>query len=128
MATSAKVTFAKAKEVLCGLGCTVAGDSFDGEVLGPDDALVASGYMFEAVLEAYQVLTGRDVTLKRAKSPRAYAKEGGKECPMCLCIEIEGDSVEIEAGGAYQRITCNECGWAWVDAYELTGYSESSPY
>ena len=53
-----------------------------------------------------------------------YKAKGGIVCPVCQSGDIEGSSVEIDAGGAWQNITCNECGSEWTDFYQLTGYSE----
>ncbi len=53
----------------------------------------------------------------------AYVQGGGVACPFCTNGDIEGGNVEIDAGGAYQPITCS-CGSSWNDVYQLVGISE----
>lgn len=49
-----------------------------------------------------------------------YVEEGGAECPYCGDDGgIEGSSVDIEQGQAYQEITCVSCGAYWTDCYRL---------
>lgn len=55
-------------------------------------------------------------------SQRAYVKAEGGVCPACGSDQIEGESVDIEAGGASQGMRCTECGAFWIDCYELTEY------
>ena len=45
-------------------------------------------------------------------------------CPYCGGQDITGSSVEVEAGGAYQTITCEECGKSWLDIYKLVDIQE----
>ena len=47
-------------------------------------------------------------------------------CPNsdCRSTDIEGSSVEIDAGGAKQAVTCHSCGMEWTDIYTLTGIEE----
>ncbi len=45
----------------------------------------------------------------------------GVRCLYCSSEYIEGGPVEIDSGGAYQRVTCADCGQSWTDTYTLTG-------
>lgn len=41
-------------------------------------------------------------------------------CPACGAEDsIEGDSVTIDCGKAYQTCTCLDCGAEWEDVYTL---------
>lgn len=51
-----------------------------------------------------------------------YARTGGVCCPVCGEHAIEGGPIEIDAGGAWQNITCTECESTWTDQYNLCGY------
>ncbi len=53
-----------------------------------------------------------------------YVKEGGSRCLNCGEHDIEGDSVEIDAGAATQGVRCNVCGHYWVDEYTLTSVKD----
>jgi len=48
-----------------------------------------------------------------------YLTRRGASCPACYSENIEGSSVEIDAGGASQEIYCLECGEEWTDVYSL---------
>lgn len=51
-----------------------------------------------------------------------YVNEGGVRCPACQNHDIEGGSVEIEQGCAFQGCHCLTCGAEWTDVYELKRY------
>lgn len=51
-----------------------------------------------------------------------YAAKGGCVCPVCGADDISGESVEIDAGYAYQEVGCDNCGASWTDVYKLVGY------
>jgi len=55
---------------------------------------------------------------------KEYVKQGGVVCPNCGSHDICGESIEVNSGGAFQTISCNDCEAVWVDNYKLTGYSE----
>lgn len=57
-------------------------------------------------------------------TPREYAARGGVVCPACGGSDVSGDSVEIDAGGASQSVSCDDCDATWVDVYKLTGYTD----
>ena len=50
---------------------------------------------------------------------KKYLKADGTCCPYCGSKQIEGQSVEIDGGGASQEVSCLKCGEQWVDCYEL---------
>ena len=56
-----------------------------------------------------------------AADARAYVAGGGIRCPYCRDDDISGGPVEVEAGGAWQEVTCSGCGAAWRDVYTLAG-------
>jgi transcription elongation factor Elf1 len=58
------------------------------------------------------------MTLTQAQV-KAYL-ENSSSCPFCGESDIEGSSVEIDSGGAWQNIDCNNCGAKWQDVYTLT--------
>ena len=49
----------------------------------------------------------------------AYIKAGGNRCIFCGSPDIEGYSVRIEGGSAYQDIHCLSCDADFTDAYHL---------
>lgn len=51
-----------------------------------------------------------------------YVETGGTRCPFCGSQSIEGDSFEVDAGGAAQEVGCNNCDKTWTDVYTLTKY------
>ena len=49
-----------------------------------------------------------------------YLKAGGTFCPFCTRGDgIEGGSVEVVAGRAFQPVYCSHCSGAWHDEYDL---------
>lgn len=60
---------------------------------------------------------------KNAVDAARYIASGGTECPVCHCTALDGDSITIESGYAWQNVTCTDCGASWTDEYELTGIS-----
>lgn len=60
---------------------------------------------------------------KKPMTDREYCLADGVVCPFCRCgDQVEGESVDIDAGEATQSCHCNECGKSWIDCYKLTGY------
>lgn len=49
-----------------------------------------------------------------------YMESGGIHCPVCKSKNIVGESVEIDAGIAWQEVGCDDCDADWVDNYTLT--------
>lgn len=58
------------------------------------------------------------------KTPAEYVANKGACCPVCGCTELDGQSVTIDSGKAYQPIFCTDCDAQWIDEYALTGYTE----
>lgn len=50
---------------------------------------------------------------------RDYIRRGGVRCPFCGHEDIQGDSVNIEAGEAWQEVWCGRCERVWHDVYRL---------
>jgi len=50
-----------------------------------------------------------------------YVRNGGVGCPFCGSDNLDGGSVEIDAGGASQFLACLDCGQSWDDQYALCG-------
>ena len=44
-----------------------------------------------------------------------YLEKHGAVCPVCGSHQIEGGSVNINAGAAYQNCYCNDCQAEWTD-------------
>lgn len=51
-----------------------------------------------------------------------YVLGRGTRCPVCRSENIEGGSVEVDAGAATQEVYCVDCGSEWEDVYSLIGY------
>ncbi len=54
---------------------------------------------------------------------KVYLKGGGVKCPFCGSTDITGGFVEIEEGGAFQKVSC-PCGRSWIDVYSLVDIKE----
>jgi len=50
---------------------------------------------------------------------KKYVESAGTACPFCGCDDVEGGFVEVDSGGAWQRIVCNGCARVWNDVYKL---------
>ncbi len=48
-----------------------------------------------------------------------YLKAGGTRCPKCKSDDVDGGFVDVDSGGAWQHIVCNNCGAEWNDIYKL---------
>lgn len=59
-------------------------------------------------------------------SPEEYRRAQGASCPACESEQIQGHSIEVNAGRAHQEIDCLDCGASWSDDYALSGYSHLS--
>lgn len=45
-------------------------------------------------------------------------------CPnkKCQSPDIDGDSIKVDGGSVWQKVSCNECETVWNDVYTLTSY------
>lgn len=51
-----------------------------------------------------------------------YGECNGSLCPVCESGMIECDFIEVNAGRAYQDISCLTCHSSWTDVYKLETY------
>lgn len=51
---------------------------------------------------------------------KAYLEKSYK-CPFCHSPDIEGQSLEVDSGHAWQPVSCVSCGRRWNDLYDLVG-------
>lgn len=95
------------------------------------DALKA----IKAILDGEQVVATKDIS-PEIKSPNVpsskemgpmtdaqYIAIKGVRCPSCGSSDVTGSHLEVDAGTAFQPMTCSECGANWSDSYVLTGYA-----
>lgn len=61
----------------------------------------------------------------RTKATADYIASGGTKCPFCGSYDITGGSVEIDAGIAWQEVSCSGCEKTWRDDYSLVGFTET---
>jgi hypothetical protein len=61
----------------------------------------------------------------QAKQAKKYLKQRGIICPFCGSWDIEGASMDFEAGEIAQRISCHECNEKWTDVYKLVAVADS---
>jgi transposase-like protein len=61
---------------------------------------------------------------KKPLTDKEYVAIGGCRCPICGNSDVEGGGVEIDAGIAWQEVSCHACGAEWTDQYELVGYNK----
>ena len=47
------------------------------------------------------------------------ATNGRPRCPFCGSSQIEGSSIDVDAGNAHQEMSCTNCDSEWWDAYKL---------
>lgn len=48
-------------------------------------------------------------------------------CPKCGSTEIDGASVTIDNGTAYQSVSCNDCEAEWLNEYKLSNQIVHTP-
>ena len=75
------------------------------------------------VTKAEAKKTGVELTEENAQD---YLRCGGLGCPFCQSDQIEGGSVEVEAGSAGQDMQCGKCCKRWRDNYRLASISTYS--
>jgi transcription elongation factor Elf1 len=55
-----------------------------------------------------------------------HIDNGATQCPHCNSFDITGDHFNVDAGSAWQDVSCNECGAEWQDTYTLTGFADTN--
>lgn len=56
---------------------------------------------------------------------RQYLENRGVSCPFCGSGDIEGVSMDFEAGEIAHRISCHDCGEMWTDVYKLAAIANA---
>jgi transposase-like protein len=56
---------------------------------------------------------------------KKYLEQHGIACPFCGSLQIEGGSMNFEAGEIVQRISCHECSEQWTDVYKLAAVADA---
>jgi len=54
-----------------------------------------------------------------------YLESRGIACPFCDSRDIEGGSMDFDAGEIAQRIACHKCNKRWTDVYKLAAIVNS---
>jgi hypothetical protein len=62
----------------------------------------------------------------QVKQAKEYLEERGRACPFCGSGDIEGGSMNFEAGEIAQRISCHECSERWTDVYKLIAVADAN--
>ncbi len=55
---------------------------------------------------------------------KPYIESGGVACPFCESSNIEGRQFDVQAGTAWQPMSCTDCNREWNDVYRLDAISE----
>ncbi len=61
----------------------------------------------------------------KPEKAREYLEHQGFACPFCGSWDIEGGSMDFEAGEIAQRISCHDCNERWTDVYKLVAVADS---
>ncbi|MGA8224834.1 MAG: hypothetical protein WB780_24540 [Candidatus Acidiferrales bacterium] len=61
----------------------------------------------------------------KPEKAKEYLAQGGFACPFCDSRDIEGGSMDFDAGEIAQRISCHECSEQWTDVYKLVAVADS---
>jgi len=61
----------------------------------------------------------------QVKQAKKYLEERGLACPFCNSWDIEGGSMDFEAGEIAQRISCHKCNERWTDVYKLVAVADA---
>ena len=64
--------------------------------------------------------SGERTTTSTLPHAKEYVDATGGFCPYCRSGQIEGDSVDFEAGYCTQRMRCLDCDVVWFDVYTLS--------
>jgi hypothetical protein len=60
----------------------------------------------------------------QVKQAKKYLERRGLGCPCCGSRDIEGGSMDFEAGEIAQRMSCHECNEQWTDVYKLVAVAD----
>ena len=60
----------------------------------------------------------------QVKQAKKYLEQHGLVCPFCGTWDIEGGSMDFEAGEIAQRSSCHECNEQWTDVYKLVAVAD----
>jgi hypothetical protein len=60
----------------------------------------------------------------QVKQAKKYLEQHGLACPFCGSWDIEGGSMDFEAGEIAQRISCHQCNEQWTDVYKLAAVAD----
>ena len=55
----------------------------------------------------------------KVKQAKKYLEQRGSACPFCGSWDIEGGSMDFEAGALAPRLSCHNCTARWTDVYTL---------
>ena len=60
----------------------------------------------------------------KPEKAKEYLERRGLACPFCGSRDIEGGSMDFEAGEIAQRISCHVCNERWTDVYKLAAVAD----
>jgi transposase-like protein len=60
----------------------------------------------------------------QVKQAKNYLEQRGLVCPFCDSWDIEGGSMDFDAGEIAQRISCHKCNEQWTDVYKLAAVAD----
>jgi hypothetical protein len=60
----------------------------------------------------------------KPEKAKEYLEQHGLACIFCGSWDIEGGSMDFEAGEIAQRISCHECNEGWTDVYKLAAVAD----
>jgi hypothetical protein len=55
---------------------------------------------------------------------KQYLEQHGCVCPFCNSWDIEGGSMNFEAGEIAQSVSCHKCNEMWTDVYKLAAVAD----
>jgi len=61
----------------------------------------------------------------KQEEAKEYLEQRGLACPFCGTWDIEGGSMDFDAGEIAQRISCHQCSEQWTDVYKLAAVADS---
>lgn len=59
---------------------------------------------------------------RKFKTNKEYVELDGTRCPACNSTQLEGGSIDVDQGYAWQEIYCHDCHLEYQDVYELRSY------